>query len=206
MRNHPAIFGDSALFTEYPYLLPCLISGSVTLSGALLSLFLNEDGGPRDRGIRLPTEKDVGWAASSALSLPGKAFRAVLACFSPRISAGQNSPDRVALHRASSSPVGGRDEPEPPTPKPGQYGSAFNGFNPLDLRRTSTNRASGSAYGYSERRYPSIRRRSNYRAASVGTSTRYAPDYDDLEHAELNFAQRWACSTHDVVVNLLTAP
>ena len=178
------------LFAEYPYLLPCLISGSVTLSGALLSLFLNEDGGPRTGGVRLPTEKDVERAASSAFSLPGKAFRLVLACVSPRRAGGQISlsPDRVALHRSSSTPS--REEQDLPTPgrKSGQYGSAFNGFNPLALRRSST-KASGSAYGYSERRYPSNRRRST-RAASVGTSTRYAPDYEDLGGGELNFAQR----------------
>ncbi|KAL8292602.1 hypothetical protein RQP46_001214 [Phenoliferia psychrophenolica] len=202
VRNHPGIFGDSVLFAEYPYLLPCLISGSVTFSGALLSLFLNVDGGPRDRGIRLPTEKDVERAASSAMSLPGKAFRLIVACVSPRHATGQIalSPDRVALHRSSSTPI--REEQDMPTPgsrKPGQYGSAFNGFNPLSLRRTST-KASGSAYGYSERRYPSIRRRST-RALSVGTSTRYAPDYDD-DHGDLNFAQRLLLANEPAVFSL----
>lgn len=195
-RNYPRFFGESVLFADYPYLLPCLISSSVTLLGALLSLFLNEDGGPRDRGIQLPTEKEV-FAAFSAFSLPRKLFR-TLRSFAVRQEAPISLPvSPVPLHRASSAP--GR-EPELERPiqhKASQYGSAFNGFQPLSLRRTSgATRASGSAYGYEQRpRFPSMVRRntgrSGLRVGSAGTSTRYAPDYDDVEHQEPNFAQRW---------------
>ncbi|KAK4704037.1 hypothetical protein P7C70_g2175, partial [Phenoliferia sp. Uapishka_3] len=205
VRNHPAFFGDSVLFTEYPYLLPCLISGSVTLFGSLLSLFLNEDGGPRDRGIQLPTEKDVERVASSALSFPGRAVRTILACVSSRHPSvpAPIAPDRVALHRSSSTPAREEADLPPQVPKAGQYGSAFNGFNPLSLRRTST-RASGSAYGYSDRRFPSVRRNTGRSMAgrSVATTTRYAPDYEDLEQGELNFAQRILLANEPAVFSL----
>ncbi|KAG8958327.1 hypothetical protein FRC03_009221 [Tulasnella sp. 419] len=49
----PNIFGDIHLFVEYPYLLPCAIAASITFVGAVLSLFLGWDGGPREGLIRL---------------------------------------------------------------------------------------------------------------------------------------------------------
>ena len=41
IRNYPSFFTNSpfltSLFTAYPYLLPCLLAGSVTFTGAILS-------------------------------------------------------------------------------------------------------------------------------------------------------------------------
>ncbi|KAM0750505.1 hypothetical protein T439DRAFT_289689 [Meredithblackwellia eburnea MCA 4105] len=219
VRNHPTLFGESKLFAEYPYLLPCLISSSVTFTGALLSTFLNRDGGPRDRGIRLPTEKDIEQAAQSAFSIPSKIINAVTSYVAPHhksaSSSASVSPDRVALHRANSVP-GQETEDVAPLDRPiarkaSQYGSAFQGFNPLSLRRASAaTRASGSAYGYAERpRYASIRRNTNtgsqFRVMSVGTSTRYAPDYDQyegIEEQQLNFAERLLLANEPAVFSL----
>ncbi|KAG2143017.1 hypothetical protein DEU56DRAFT_792996 [Suillus clintonianus] len=53
----PNVFGQVSLLVEYPYLLPCAVAASITLTGSFLSLFLGRDGGPRDGVIRLPLEK-----------------------------------------------------------------------------------------------------------------------------------------------------
>lgn len=55
----PDGIGSIHLFVDYPYLLPCGIAASVTFMGAILSLFLGWDGGPREGLIRLPLEKDM---------------------------------------------------------------------------------------------------------------------------------------------------
>ncbi|KAG9018555.1 hypothetical protein FRB90_011440 [Tulasnella sp. 427] len=54
----PDSIGSIPLFVNYPYILPCGIAASVTFTGAILSLFLGWDGGPREGLIRLPVEKD----------------------------------------------------------------------------------------------------------------------------------------------------
>lgn len=53
-KKWPGVFGSNPLFTTYPYLLPCFIAGIVPLIGAVLSLFLSYDGGPREGAIQLP--------------------------------------------------------------------------------------------------------------------------------------------------------
>jgi hypothetical protein len=50
--------GAYPIFIHYPYLFPCTVAASVTFTGAILSLFLGWDGGPREGLIRLPEEKD----------------------------------------------------------------------------------------------------------------------------------------------------
>ncbi|KAI5479840.1 major facilitator superfamily protein [Pseudohyphozyma bogoriensis] len=207
VRNHPYFFGDSELFTDYPYLLPCLISGSITFTGAILSLFLSADGGPREGGIKLPTEKDVGRAASTLYSLFTKLKALVLRRETPAIAIGTPPPEPVSMHRSDSQPVlpnreaadqdrGERMSVTSGMGKQNAYGSAFNGFNPLNSRRVSR----GTSYGYDRPRRNTGR--SVYRAMSVGTSTRYAPDYEDLEHAELNFAQRLLLANEPAVFSL----
>lgn len=51
--NSPA----PALFINFPYLLPCLIAGTILAIGSLLSFGLSWDGGPRRSRIALPIEK-----------------------------------------------------------------------------------------------------------------------------------------------------
>ncbi len=54
----PDIFARLPLFVHYPYLLPTSIAAVITGIGAVLTLFLARDGGPREGAIRLPPEKD----------------------------------------------------------------------------------------------------------------------------------------------------
>lgn len=165
--------------------------------GSLLSLFLGPDGGPREGGIKLPTEKDVERAASSLIYLPMRVFSFVRSrLFSVRspISLGEttvqepSSSQPLSLQRADS----GEDNQSVTSGANTKYGSAFNGFTPMSLRRSSKV-TSGSAYGYDRPRR--ISGKSVFRPMSVGTSTRYAPDYEDLDPAELNFAQRLVLSS-----------
>ncbi|MCO5593092.1 hypothetical protein L7F22_047098 [Adiantum nelumboides] len=64
----PWLFGDSIRFKEYPYLLPCLVVSSFTAMGALLSLFIGRDGGPRTGAIHLPEKLDVERVTAKAAS------------------------------------------------------------------------------------------------------------------------------------------
>ncbi|KAJ1309574.1 hypothetical protein OPQ81_006347 [Rhizoctonia solani] len=43
------LFADLPTFIEFPYLLPTLVAASITISGGLLALTLDRDGGPRSR-------------------------------------------------------------------------------------------------------------------------------------------------------------
>ncbi|KAJ2399909.1 hypothetical protein GGI23_002366, partial [Coemansia sp. RSA 2559] len=43
VKNYPWLFGNSALFSEYPYLLPCLVGSSISLFGLVVGfLYLEE--------------------------------------------------------------------------------------------------------------------------------------------------------------------
>ena len=206
VQNLPFFFKNSTLFAEYPYLLPCMISTSVTCTGAILSLFLSPDGGSRIGGISLPSEKDVEDVASTVGSLPRKINNKISTYFKDRrsISGTTNgSPsDRISKNRSVSVPYSPipislpneRESMRPPIRTSG-YGSAYGFGNPLSMSRTST-RQSGSAYGFGDR-FPRGRRGvGGIRSTSVATSTRYAPDYDNLQdNTELNFAQRYELFT-----------
>lgn len=191
--NFPSLFSSSTfltdLFTEYPYLLPCLISGSVTFTGAILSLFLSPDGGAREGGIRLPTEKDVTMARLSISNHSRKLLNRFLPYFPPREAlnplAGTPTQPLFPSSLRTGSPVAPR---LPSTMR-----------SPLDMRKASNRqtriggsaysynpmggRATGSAYGYGS---APGRRNLAMRMPSAATTTRYAPDYDQ----DLNFAQR----------------
>ncbi|KAL5527526.1 hypothetical protein ACEPAG_6327 [Sanghuangporus baumii] len=56
-QKWPEVFANIKLFVNYPYLLPTIIAAYITFIGAILSLFLAPDGGPREGAIRLPPEK-----------------------------------------------------------------------------------------------------------------------------------------------------
>ncbi|KAG9003665.1 hypothetical protein FRB94_002988 [Tulasnella sp. JGI-2019a] len=60
VNKWPNGIGSLPIFVEYPYLLPCGISASITFTGAVLSLFLGWDGGPREGLIRLQTDEEGG--------------------------------------------------------------------------------------------------------------------------------------------------
>ncbi|GAA5861853.1 hypothetical protein JCM1840_006855 [Sporobolomyces johnsonii] len=212
VKNYPSIFGDYPLFDEYPYLLPCLVAGCVTLFGGFLSLFLDRDGGQRTGGIHLPTEKDVeiaagklekvrGWIAAVLSNLYSRIFRRRAIQLSPNNG-------NVLLHPSS----GGVPPLASPAPSPSIMDSASE-RNPLSDRRASTRQyGTGSAYGYSRRpsasqsgferdsglRIPSMRRRGG-RSVSMATSNRYDPENDMVDHS---FAERLLLANNQAVFNL----
>ncbi|KDQ58534.1 hypothetical protein JAAARDRAFT_193093 [Jaapia argillacea MUCL 33604] len=59
-KKWPTVFASIPLFVSYPYLLPCAVASSITFTGAILSLFLGWDAGPREGAIKLPLEKATG--------------------------------------------------------------------------------------------------------------------------------------------------
>ncbi|KAK4056045.1 hypothetical protein OIO90_003040 [Microbotryomycetes sp. JL221] len=179
VKNFPSVFGDSKVFAEFPYLLPCLTAGSITLSGGMLSLWLNREGGPREGQIRL-TEKDVDRAKRSLGMALQQTLRLVLSCLGSRRRA---RPVRLqsADDQAAESPA--LSPPETP-----------------DERSPFRTRTAGSAYGYSSSRrtseagmrIPSGRRlpsRFRERITSMATTNAYAPDYD-VDRGDFSFAQR----------------
>ncbi|KAM0787506.1 hypothetical protein ACM66B_003578 [Microbotryomycetes sp. NB124-2] len=190
VKNYPKVFGNSKLFAEYPYLLPCLIAGSITLTGGVLSLWLNRDGGPREGRIKL-TEKDVDRAKRTLGSVLSRAF---------------NFLSSLLSRRRPSQPVqlqttDGQDEQSPilsPLATPSEHSP-------------SRSRIAGSAYGYGSRRaseagmrIPSSRRfpsRFRDRIMSAATSNAYAPDYD-VDRGDFSFAQRLLLANEQAVFSI----
>jgi hypothetical protein len=164
-----------------------MISGSITGLGAILSLFLDRDGGTRGGGIKLQ-EKD-----EPTISLSRRLINRITSCFVrhrttiPRPA--QAREERDQLPTPSATMEIRRDERNPLSlggrfaTKQSGYGSAYGYNNSIPSRTPRI----GSVYGFSSR---GGRGRGGMRSISAATSTRYAPDYDDIEHQDLNFAQR----------------
>lgn len=188
-----AFFADSKLFAEYPYLLPCLVAGSVTLFGGFLSLFLNRDGGERTGGIHLPTEKDIEVAASVLSKVKAWLGLQIARLWNAASTRQAIHLDTTTDHLDPSSAAAG--DHDSPAVSPSILESERNPF--ADRRRTS--KQYGSAYGYGRRpsgvgstlagesglRIPSMRRRTG-RSVSVATSNRYDPE-NEMVHS---FAER----------------
>lgn len=100
----PGIFGGIELFKTYPYLLPCLAGASFTTLGAILSLFIGPDGGPRQGQIRLQ-EGDVEVTQTPAPATRG-GLAAVAASAGQRISGlFGNDDENGAEHAAQASQI-----------------------------------------------------------------------------------------------------
>ncbi|BGO94014.1 hypothetical protein NBRC10512_003647 [Rhodotorula toruloides] len=207
VEKYPRYFGDSQWFVEYPYLLPCLVAGSVTLFGGFLSLFLNRDGGQRTGGIHLPTEKDVEVAASRL----SRAKDWLAARLSPLFAKMPRFPHRPPIQLSQSSAAVSLHTPPqgapPPLPSPTDTTAER---NPLAERRASV-RQYGSAYGYSSSRRPSqsgferdsglripSMRRRQFRSVSMATSARYDPE-NEVDHS---FAERLLLANNQAVFSL----
>ncbi|GAA5977557.1 hypothetical protein JCM11641_006863 [Rhodosporidiobolus odoratus] len=204
VSKYPAYFGESELFATYPYLLPCLVAGSVTLAGGFLSLFLTREGGQRTGAIHLPTEKDVEVAASTLAKLKD-AVLTLLSNLYSRISRRPPvhlSPEtgNVSLHPSSAAipPL------VSPAPSP-SVTDALSERNTLSDRRSSM-RQYGTAYGYRQpsqagevggMRIPSMRRRGP-RTFSVATANRFDPD-NEVSHS---FAERLLLANSQAVFGL----
>lgn len=64
VQKFPGLFGGYQLFSDYPYLLPCLVAATFTAVGSFLTLFIGHDGGPRTGAIQLPEKGDIERAAT----------------------------------------------------------------------------------------------------------------------------------------------
>ena len=184
VENLPRFFGNSQLYASFPYLLPCSIAATVTGTGAILSLFLSYDAGPREGGIRLPEEKDVERAVHKVASFPGSVKKKVSGYFGPSVA------DPPEQSHEITSPTGILNNNN------AAGGTSRRGSAAPRQRTSFAIPHRGSAYGYDPNRRNTAL--SRFRKMSTATSTKYAPDYEgaDFEPAPLNFAQKWVCSSN----------
>ncbi|KAF8905262.1 hypothetical protein CPB84DRAFT_1705871 [Gymnopilus junonius] len=206
----PDVFGDVQLFITYPYLLPCALAAAITLSGSVLSLFLDRDGGPRESAIRLPPEKNaidppIPEEVPSPLSpsfeehepqgiarLRRKFSRRLSDIFAKRV------PD---AHHGSESPL---NEPALPL-----------SLSTTQLQRTRTfsrtSKVNGSAYGYggTYRTRLASNATSIARRGSLGSHMRrrrgsHVDGVRDsvTEGSDLNFTQRLLLANENAVNNI----
>ncbi|KPV75489.1 uncharacterized protein RHOBADRAFT_53461 [Rhodotorula graminis WP1] len=203
VEKYPRYFGDSHLFAEYPYLLPCMVAGSVTLFGGVISLGLNRDGGQREGGIHLPTEKDVEVAAGTLARIKDW-FLARTSSLLARL------PRRPPIHLAHSSgavSLHPSSADVPPLPSPAESPEITDDAG----RGREPSRHQGSAYGYASSRrasqvnferdsglrIPSMRRR-GFRSTSMATTSRYDAD-SEVPHS---FAERLLLAQNQAVFSL----
>ncbi|PWN29800.1 hypothetical protein BDZ90DRAFT_226030 [Jaminaea rosea] len=106
-EKFPGVFGGIKLFETYPYLLPCLAGASFTTLGAILSLFIGPDGGPRQGQIRLQEgEGEVAQTTSNANAAGRSGLAAVAASAGQRISGlFGNDDDSNQGHTAQASQI-----------------------------------------------------------------------------------------------------
>lgn len=208
VENYPFLFGRSELLARYPYLLPCLVSSSITLTGAFLCLFLGRDGGPRSGAIKLPIEKttEEGQANADVESTP----RARPRSLSKRLSGYFNLPLSPAPKLSRDPSYHALHRPESPS-----YGThltadaSTSAVSPESTPRRTRPSFGGTSYGYSTRR-PSVARpwsrrftMESGRRGSMGTQ--YAPDFEGIQPPDLsslNFAQRLLLANEEAVLNI----
>ena len=136
----PGFSSHVPLFIRYPYLLPTTIAAVITGIGAILTLFLSRDGGPRGGSIRLPPEKDDGEESTIMTPTDEEPVGAVQR-LQRRMSKKLSGYFAKRVHDAHDSAN------TPPSP-------AGRGTSPVPMARRSsavklrTSRANGSAYGY----------------------------------------------------------
>ncbi|TKY89559.1 hypothetical protein EX895_001344 [Sporisorium graminicola] len=90
VQKLPGLFGKSQLFSDYPYLLPCLVAAAFTAVGSFLTLFIGYDGGPRTGAIQLPEKGDIERAANQVGSFGRSAGQRISGYFSNARSAGES--------------------------------------------------------------------------------------------------------------------
>lgn len=203
----PGVFMKIPLFVEYPYLLPGLIAASITLTGSILSLFLNYEGGPRQGAIQLPDKEDQlrDTTAGETESAPP----------TPRLD-GPSTPNRGSIGRRLSKKFSGyftsgetqaAAQPEPEATAPIALGP------PRSRNFSRTSRYNGSAYGYStasRSRVASVRSTGIRRGSTTSTLRRRnssvgpdgLPQDDPVEMPDMNFAQRLLMANEHAVTNI----
>ena len=130
-QKYPWLFGSSEFLHRYPYALPCIVAASFTAIGALLSLFLEPNTGPKvvqlpddddeearsaleDEGwrspsITTPNEDDEENEEMSAYSLPHSTARGRRAA--PHGALGRNPSNTGSVYGASPSLRGVSNDP-----------------------------------------------------------------------------------------------
>ncbi|KAH9067551.1 major facilitator superfamily MFS-1 [Lactarius vividus] len=210
-QKWPNVFGKLPLFVKYPYLLPTSIAASVTFAGAILSLFLGPDGGPREGAIRLPPEKITETAhptipeeesipPTPVATLPRKASlyeglrkasRTFSGVFASRVPDAASSPP-VPLPQSSSA-----NRPFPRTSRADGHAYGYGaGGRALSFRSRLDSNMSGASYRRGSQ--GNLRRRaSNLTAlAGEGVPRSFATD------SELSFAQRLVLANENAVTNI----
>jgi MFS family permease len=205
----PNVFGQVPLLVEYPYLLPCAVAASITLTGSFLSLFLGRDGGPRDGAIRLPPEKpedrhptiqeeeDITTASTPDDAPQSGLVRSITRKVSGQLSGYFGSRDSVAAQETPSLPV-------PLTTSISQPMDSPHNFS----RITRTN---GSAYGYGRgNRATSTVSTTTLGARRVSTASTIRRRHGSAfggpasltDTSDLNFAQRLLMANENAVTNI----
>jgi MFS family permease len=205
----PNVFGQVPLLVEYPYLLPCAVAASITLTGSFLSLFLGRDGGPRDGAIRLPPEKpedrhptiqeeeDITTTSTPDDAPQSGLVRSITRKVSGQLSGYFGSRDSVAAQETPSLPV-------PLTTSISQPMDSPHNFS----RITRTN---GSAYGYGRgNRATSTVSTTTLGARRVSTASTIRRRHGSAfggpasltDTSDLNFAQRLLMANENAVTNI----
>lgn len=205
----PGVFGQVSLLVEYPYLLPCAVAASITLTGSFLSLFLGRDGGPRDGAIRLPLEKpedrhptiqeeeDI-TTPSTLDDAPKFGFvRSITRKVSGQLSGYFGSQDSVTAQETPSLPVPLTTSISPPMDSPRNF--------------TRIARTNGSAYGYGGgNRATSAVSTTTLGARRMSTAStvrrRHGSAFEGpaslTDPGDLNFAQRLLMANENAVTNI----
>lgn len=205
----PSVFGQVPLLVEYPYLLPCAVAASITLTGSFLSLFLGRDGGPRNGAIRLPLEKpedrhptiqeeeDTTTPTTLNDASQSGLVRSITRKVSSQLSGYFGSRDSVTAQEAPSLPVPLTATISPPMDSPHNFS-----------RITRTN---GSAYGYGGgNRATSTVSTTTLGARRVSTAStlrrRHRSAFEGpaslTDPGDLNFAQRLLMANENAVTNI----
>lgn len=205
-KKWPGWFSEIAFFVDYPYALPCAVASSITLVGAILSLFLGPDGGPREGIIRL-SDKETGNQRPSPIM--EDVFTTVEDPETRRFdSLGRRMSNKLSGYFARRAVDTSTDSPI--------LTNSPSLSVPLSLARgrtpSRTSKANGSAYGYSgsyRNRLGSTNTFGTRRgslAMSIrrrrGSNTVDAPQSSVGDNGELNFAQRLLMANENAVTNI----
>ncbi|KAG1776793.1 hypothetical protein EV702DRAFT_1106564 [Suillus placidus] len=204
----PGVFGQVPLLVEYPYLLPCAVAASITLTGSFLSLFLGRDGGPRDGAIRLSLEKpedrhptiqeeDITTPSTLDDAPQSGLVSTISRKVSGQLSGYFGSRDSVTAQETPSLPVPLTTSISPPMESPRNFSR---------IARTS-----GSAYGYGGgNRATSTVSTTTLGARRVSTAStirrRHGSAFEGpaslTDPGDLNFAQRLLMANENAVTNI----
>ncbi|GAW09030.1 major facilitator superfamily MFS-1 [Lentinula edodes] len=213
----PGVFSEFPIFVEFPYLLPCVMAASVTLSGSILACFLGPDGGPRRGAIQLLPEKNYDHPTipeeDEESMPPSPVFENQDTRNTFTGSLRRSIGKRLSGYLGSRAPdtLPGLESPPPQQAVPMSIGTR------LERTRTVSNskpsRFNGSAYGYGSHRNrlasntSLARRLSNRRGSAVSYGRRGSNTADGFPLREsfvndMNFAQRLLMANENAVTNI----